>query len=159
MSANSLYGSRISLISKSNIRYVGTLHEMNEVDSTVSLEKVRSMGTEGRKGNPSEEIPPSQEVYAFIQFRATDIIDIRLEGPAEPSSPTPPAVPDDPAILGSSTAAPQQPTATSAAHPPAAYTQGPPHPQYMMPPSGAAGPYWNQPPMGPGPPPAQHQQQ
>ncbi|KAJ1970363.1 G2/M transition checkpoint protein Sum2, partial [Dimargaris xerosporica] len=69
MSANSLYGSRISLISKSNIRYVGTLHEMNEVDSTVSLEKVRSMGTEGRKGNPSEEIPPSQEVYAFIQFR------------------------------------------------------------------------------------------
>ena len=32
-------GSKISLISKSDIRYVGTLHSINQQDSTVSLEQ------------------------------------------------------------------------------------------------------------------------
>jgi len=32
-------GSKISLISKSDIRYVGTLHSINTQDSTVSLEQ------------------------------------------------------------------------------------------------------------------------
>ncbi|RKP36723.1 Lsm14 N-terminal [Dimargaris cristalligena] len=103
MKADSLYGSRISLISKSNIRYLGILHEINEQDSTVALEQVRSMGTEGRKGgDPDEEIPASDEVFEFIQFRATDVIDIRLEEPEEAPKPAPPppSIPNDPAILG-----------------------------------------------------------
>lgn len=85
-------GSRISLISKSDIRYarirvlengrrkltlypryVGRLHEINSADSTVSLEEVRSYGSEGRKGNPEEEIPPSDQVYEYIVFRGSDV--------------------------------------------------------------------------------------
>jgi protein LSM14 len=92
-------GSHISLVSKSDIRYVGVLHEINSEDSTVSLENVRSFGTEGRKGNPDEEIPPSDQTYDFIVFRGSDVKDLRIEK-APPKENKPPAMPDDPAILG-----------------------------------------------------------
>ena len=56
-------GSVISLISKSEIRYQGVLNSINPQDATISLESVRSMGTEGRKADPSQEIGPSNQVY------------------------------------------------------------------------------------------------
>ncbi|ORX71953.1 hypothetical protein DL89DRAFT_255661 [Linderina pennispora] len=93
-----VYGNRISLISKSGIRYTGTLNDVNEQEQTISLEQVRSMGTEGRKGNPLEEIPASNDIYEYIQFRATDVISVQFE--TEPAAPPPPPqVPNDPAIL------------------------------------------------------------
>ncbi|KAK3320670.1 Scd6-like Sm domain-containing protein [Cercophora scortea] len=93
-------GARISLISRSDIRYVGTLHEINSDDSTVSLENVRSYGTEGRKGVPEEEVSASDQLYEYIVFRGTDVKDLRIEeGPAKENKP-PPAVPNDPAIVG-----------------------------------------------------------
>ncbi|KAI1106827.1 Scd6-like Sm domain-containing protein [Jackrogersella minutella] len=97
-------GSRISLISKSDIRYSGILHEINSEESTVSLENVRSFGTEGRKGNPDEEIAPSDQVYEYIVFRGSDVKDLRIEqAPAPPKENQPPKVPDDPAIVGART--------------------------------------------------------
>ncbi|EOO03645.1 putative g2 m phase checkpoint control protein [Phaeoacremonium minimum UCRPA7] len=94
-------GARISLISKSDIRYVGILHEINSSDSTVSLENVRSFGTEGRKGDVSEEVAPSDQVYEYIVFRGSDVKDLRIEeGPGSVKENKPPAVPNDPAILG-----------------------------------------------------------
>ncbi|KLO93296.1 SCD6-suppressor of clathrin deficiency [Fusarium fujikuroi] len=93
-------GSRISLISKSDIRYVGTLHEINSDESTVSLENVRSFGTEGRKGRPDEEIAPSDQVYEYIVFRGSDVKDLRIEDHPNIKENKPPAVPDDPAIVG-----------------------------------------------------------
>ncbi|KAF4499990.1 sum2 [Fusarium agapanthi] len=92
--------SRISLISKSDIRYVGTLHEINSDESTVSLENVRSFGTEGRKGRPGEEIAPSDQVYEYIVFRGSDVKDLRIEDHPNIKENKPPAVPDDPAIVG-----------------------------------------------------------
>ncbi|KAK7948621.1 uncharacterized protein PG986_009507 [Apiospora aurea] len=122
-------GSRISLISKSDIRlvlppsilpdpapcspasrtdppsflalrYSGILHEINSEESTVSLENVRSYGTEGRRGQPEEELPASDQVYEYIVFRGSDVKDLRIEeGPATKEN-KPPAVPDDPAIVG-----------------------------------------------------------
>ncbi|KKA29101.1 hypothetical protein TD95_002779 [Thielaviopsis punctulata] len=91
-------GSRISLISKSNIRYVGTLHEINSEESTVSLENVQSFGTEGRESS-GPPVAPSDQVYDYIVFRGSDVKDLRIEQPAAPQ-PQPPAVPNDPAILG-----------------------------------------------------------
>ncbi|KAI8610794.1 Lsm14 N-terminal [Chytriomyces sp. MP71] len=81
----SFVGATISLISKSDIRYIGTLHSINQAESTVALENVRSQGTEGRKGNPTDEIHASPQVFEFIVFRGSDIKDlqVRVSGLAE----------------------------------------------------------------------------
>lgn len=89
--------------------YVGTLHEINSDESTVSLENVRSFGTEGRKGRPDEEISPSDQVYEYIVFRGSDVKDLRIEDHPSIKENKPPAVPDDPAIVGVSTLPYQSP--------------------------------------------------
>lgn len=87
--------------------YVGTLHEINPEASTIALENVVSFGTEGRRGNPAEEIPPSASVYEYIVFRGSDVKDISVaEEKKENAQPEPPRVPDDPAILGVSSTGP-----------------------------------------------------
>ncbi|OHW90257.1 g2 m phase checkpoint control protein [Colletotrichum incanum] len=96
-------GSRISLISKSDIRYVGVLHEINSDESTVSLENVRSFGTEGRRNRPEEEIAPSDQVYDYIIFRGSDVKDLRIEDHPGIKENKPPAMPEDPAIVNVST--------------------------------------------------------
>ena len=96
------FGSRISLISKSDIKYIGTLHEINSENHTVALESVTSHGTEGRKGNPAEEISGSDQVYEYIVFRGSDVKELTIVAPPgeKEKQPPPPQVPDDPAILG-----------------------------------------------------------
>ncbi|KAJ1344981.1 hypothetical protein BSLG_000496 [Batrachochytrium salamandrivorans] len=64
-----LPGSRISLISKSNIRFVGALHSINPQEASVALEQVRSYGTEGRAGNAMEEIQAVDQIFPFIIFK------------------------------------------------------------------------------------------
>lgn len=76
------------------------LHEINSEESTVSLENVRSFGTEGRRGKPDEELPPSDQVYEYIVFRGSDVKDLRIEEGPTAKENKPPAVPDDPAIVG-----------------------------------------------------------
>jgi protein LSM14 len=116
MSGVGYIGSKISLISRSDIRYVGILHSINSADSTVALEQVRSYGTEGRRGNPAEEIPPSDNIFEYIVFRGSDVKDLHVcEAPAQQQS-LPPQVPNDPAILG--TTAPRPPSFQSFAPPP-----------------------------------------
>lgn len=62
---------------------------------------MKSWGTEGRKGNPEEEVPPSDQIYEYIVFRGTDVKDLRIEeGPSTAKETKPPAVPNDPAIVG-----------------------------------------------------------
>lgn len=80
--------------------YVGTLHEINPEASTIALENVVSFGTEGRRGNPVEEIPPSASVYDYIVFRGSDVKDISVAEEKKEEKPEPPQVPDDLAILG-----------------------------------------------------------
>lgn len=92
-------GSRISLISKSDIKYIGTLHEINSDTHTVALESVTSFGTEGRKGNPAEEIPGSDQVYEYIVFRGSDVKELTIVAPPSKEEERG-RVPDDPAILG-----------------------------------------------------------
>ncbi|KAI5864341.1 Scd6-like Sm domain-containing protein [Durotheca rogersii] len=146
-------GSRISLISKSDIRYSGILHEINSEESTVSLENVKSFGTEGRKGNPEEEISPSDQVYEYIVFRGSDVKDLRIEQPA-PSKENQPKVPDDPAIVGArARPAGALPPGPGASQAPGAPNFNPYQPTafYPPPPPGQ----WGRGGPGPGPGPAQ----
>ncbi len=87
-------GSRISLISKKNIRYEGTLYSINEAESTVALENVRSYGTEGRElldtTGASTFVPPMDIVHAYLLFRGQDIKDLHVHEKAS-EAPTPDA--------------------------------------------------------------------
>jgi protein LSM14 len=88
MSGVPYLGSRIVLISNSEIRYEGTLYTINKDDSTIALQNVRSFGTEGRKEEGA--IPPSSEVFDYIIFRGTDIKDLHVcETPAGEAEPGP----------------------------------------------------------------------
>jgi protein LSM14 len=88
-------GSRISLISKSEIRYEGILYVINTEESTIALQNVRGFGTEGRT---KPDVPPTDEVYDFIIFRGEDIKDLTvLEGSA--TKPSQRAVLEDPAVV------------------------------------------------------------
>lgn len=114
MAHNPLIGNRISLISKKNIRYEGTLYSINEADATVALQNVRSYGTEGREKLTAENgavaafVPPQDAVHPYLLFRGCDIKDLHVH---ENTSAPPP--PTDPAIVG--TTAPPAPVAAAPA--------------------------------------------
>ncbi|XP_054164488.1 protein LSM14 homolog B-A-like [Oppia nitens] len=72
-------GCKISLISKSEIRYEGILYTIDPKESTIALAKVRSYGTEDR---PVErQVPPRDEIFEYIIFRAGDIKDLIVDDP------------------------------------------------------------------------------
>ncbi|XP_042889861.1 protein LSM14 homolog A-like isoform X7 [Penaeus japonicus] len=103
-------GSKISLISKSEIRYEGILYTIDAQESIIALAKVRSFGTEDR---PTEmPVAARDEVYEYIIFRGTDIKKIEVcDTPKQPTLPG--GLHNDPAIVQHS--APAVPTSFQAA--------------------------------------------
>ncbi|XP_020489446.2 protein LSM14 homolog B [Labrus bergylta] len=89
-------GSKISLISKAQIRYEGILSSVDTDRSTVALAKVKSFGTEDR--HTDRPVPPKDEIYEYIIFRGSDIKDITVSEPPKPHH----GLPRDPAIVQSS---------------------------------------------------------
>lgn len=76
MSGIPYLGSKISLISKSEIRYEGILVDVNPQESTITFEQVRFFGTEGRR--PGDEIAPMDKVFDCVVFRSADIKDLQV---------------------------------------------------------------------------------
>ncbi|XP_057703104.1 protein LSM14 homolog B isoform X2 [Corythoichthys intestinalis] len=93
-------GSKISLISKAQIRYEGILSSVDTERSTVALAKVKSYGTEDRRTD--SPVPPKVEMYEYIIFRGSDIKDITVSEPVK----THHGLPRDPAIVQSSLGCP-----------------------------------------------------
>ncbi|XP_038551454.1 protein LSM14 homolog B-like isoform X3 [Micropterus salmoides] len=89
-------GSKISLISKAQIRYEGILSSVDTDRSTVALAKVKSYGTEDRHSD--RPVPPKDEIYEYIIFRGSDIKDITVSEPPKSHH----GLPCDPAIVQSS---------------------------------------------------------
>ncbi|KAK9484232.1 Scd6-like Sm domain-containing protein [Lipomyces starkeyi] len=139
-------GSRISLFSNSDIRYVGVLHEIDADASTLTLKDVRSFGTEGRRGKPAEEIPATDNVYEFIVFRGSEVKDLVIEEEEEAPQHPKRAIPNDPAIIQNAA-----PPAGFRPPPPGQYP--PPQPQ-----QGFVPPYYPQQPFMPYPPQPQYDQ-
>ncbi|XP_034251093.1 protein LSM14 homolog B-B isoform X7 [Thrips palmi] len=69
-------GSKISLISKADIRYEGRLFTVDPQECTIALASVRSFGTEERE--TKYPVPAQNQVYDYILFRGSDIKDIRV---------------------------------------------------------------------------------
>ncbi|KAJ8487899.1 hypothetical protein ONZ51_g3902 [Trametes cubensis] len=111
MAALSFIGKPISLISHSDVRYRGILAGIDPVASTIQLSNVYSMGTESRRP-PDQYIPPVQEPYTYIIFRASEVKDLAVDETA----PQRRSVHDDPAVLGASA-----PQAAPSAYPPPAF--------------------------------------
>ncbi|XP_028262060.1 protein LSM14 homolog B-like isoform X2 [Parambassis ranga] len=89
-------GSKISLISKAQIRYEGILSSVDTERSTIALAKVKSYGTEDR--HTDRPVPPKDEIYEYIIYRGSDIKDITVSEPPKPHH----GLPRDPAIVQSS---------------------------------------------------------
>jgi len=69
-------GSKISLVSKADIRYEGILYTIDPNECTVALAKVRSFGTEER---PTERpVSARDDVFEYIIFRGSDIKDLNV---------------------------------------------------------------------------------
>lgn len=100
--ASSFIGKRISLISHSDVRYLGILAGIDPTASTIQLSNVYSMGTESRRP-AAQYIPPVPDPYEYIIFRASEVKDLAVDEPAAQ-----PSVHDDPAVVGAS--AQMQPT-------------------------------------------------
>lgn len=83
-------GSKISLISKADIRYEGRLFTVDPQECTIALANVRSFGTEDRESQ--FPVAPQNQVYEYILFRGSDIKDIRVVNNVH-------SLPNDPAIV------------------------------------------------------------
>jgi len=67
---------KISIVTKSEIRYEGILYNINPQDQNITLCNVKSFGTEGRR--PGNELAPSPQIHDYIIFRGTDIKDLKV---------------------------------------------------------------------------------
>ena len=90
--SSEIIGQTLSLITKAESRYVGTLVQVDTTNKTMSLKHVKNMGTEGRR-NQVNEIPPSDSLLGMVKFKVELIKEFNIVKPDTAE--------EDPAILES----------------------------------------------------------
>jgi len=65
LQASQFIGSKISLVTKAEIRYEGILYALDLQDATISLAKVKSFGTEDR---PTDRPSPPKTKYSSLSY-------------------------------------------------------------------------------------------
>jgi protein LSM14 len=75
--SNDMVGSLLSLITKAQVRYEGTLVEVDKTERTMNLKNVRSFGTEGRRGGVGE-VPANDNEYPEVTFKVDLIKDFKI---------------------------------------------------------------------------------
>lgn len=74
---DNLTGSVISLITNAQVRYEGTLIEINRAERSMNLREVRSFGTEGRRDGKNE-IQPHENVISSVVFKVDHVQDFTI---------------------------------------------------------------------------------
>ena len=101
MQTDNLTGSLISLITNAQVRYEGTLIEINRVERSMNLQNVRSFGTEGRRDGKNE-ISAHENTIPSVIFKVDHVKDFSIIKRPEPTE-TKPKKPElqeqDPAII------------------------------------------------------------
>jgi len=78
-------GAPVTLMSSLDVRYEGTLFTIDPNESTVALQSVRCLGTQGADKDAPNAIPPSDTIYEFIIFRGENIKSISI-APQKPKN-------------------------------------------------------------------------
>lgn len=68
---NKLNESKVRILTHSNLRFEGTLYQINANEKTIALKNVRNFGSEDRE--VEKFVPPNNLIYEFIVFRSTEI--------------------------------------------------------------------------------------
>lgn len=73
-----LLGSKISLVSEKQIKYVGDLFSIDPDTSTIILKDVVCFGTEDRVSDPAAKQAKSDRVIPFVTFPGSQIVDLEV---------------------------------------------------------------------------------
>lgn len=97
-----LTGSLITLITNAQVRYEGTLIEINRTDRSMNLQNVRSFGTEGRRDGKNE-IAAHENTIPSVVFKVDHVKDFQIiKRPEAPAKPKQNDIEEqDPAIISS----------------------------------------------------------
>ena len=101
---DNLTGSLITLITNAQVRYEGTLIEINRTERSMNLSNVRSFGTEGRRDGKNE-IQPHENIIQSVVFKVDHVKDFQIIKRPEKATPAPEPKEElqdqDPAIISS----------------------------------------------------------
>lgn len=94
-----LTGSLITLITNAQVRYEGTLVNIDRVERSMNLKNVKSFGTEGRRDGVNE-IPPHENTIPQVVFKVDHVKDFKIIKRPEKALPQKPQLESqDPAII------------------------------------------------------------
>lgn len=77
MQSTNLLGCKISIMTGVEVRYEGTLSEVDPTKKSMTLVNVKSFGTEGRRNN-TNEIPARDDEIPEVQFKLDHIKDFKI---------------------------------------------------------------------------------